>query len=249
MNADKLLKVAAYAGRILLESGAETYRVEETMVRICQAYGAVEAHGFVTPTGIMLSFSLDDKVHSIVSRISERGNLNLDKIERINDLSRKIALNVLPIDELYEDIKLIHETPAYSPKTRIFFSAVSASCFAFFFQGGIWEALCSFVIGLFIQILSISMYKYKINSFFVNSMCASLLTLLSIIFKIVFPFVDQDIVIISSIMLLVPGLAITNAIRDTVAGDLVSGVTRMMDAFLTAVSIAVGTGVVMSLLV
>ena len=66
-------------------------------------------------------------------------------------------------------------------------------------------------------------------------------------FKSLFPILDLDIVIISSIMLLVPGLAITNAIRDSVAGDLLSGVTRMIDAFLTAVSIAIGTGISMSL--
>ncbi len=57
-----------------------------------------------------------------------------------------------------------------------------------------------------------------------------------------------DIVIISSIMLLVPGLAITNAIRDTVSGDLLSGISRTVEAFLVAVAIAIGSGTIFMLL-
>ena len=58
---------------------------------------------------------------------------------------------------------------------------------------------------------------------------------------------DMDIVIVSAIMPIVPGVAITNAIRDTLQGDYLSGCARILEAFLKAASIALGVGLGMSL--
>ena len=85
-----------------------------------------------------------------------------------------------------------------------------------------------------------------INSFLNTSISAGILALLAIIFIKINLSNDMDKVIIGSLMLLVPGLSITNAIRDTLAGDLVSGLARGAEAFLTAIAVAIGTGIVLS---
>lgn len=56
-------------------------------------------------------------------------------------------------------------------------------------------------------------------------------------------------VIVGSIMPLLPGVALTNGIRDFISGDLISGVSRVSEALLTAIAIAVGIGSALKLLI
>lgn len=245
MDFNKLLKVATYAGQILLENGAETYRVEETIWRICKLYGAEYADSFVTPTGIISSMDIDDKTISLVRRVSNR-TVDLDKVDKVNDLSRNILAKNLTIEELDSELRKIAQGERYSFLTTLLFSALGASCFVLLFGGTIKDSIAAFFIGCFIKYLTIKGSQLGINSFFINSIAAGTTTLLTIVLiKLGFP-INLDSTIIGDLMLLVPGLAITNAIRDTIAGDLIAGMTRGTEAFLTAISIAVGTGSVLS---
>ena len=91
---NEILQVATFAGQIILENGGETYRVEETIWRICKAFGADEAESFVTPTGIMASICHNSETYSLIKRVSNR-TVDLDKIDLVNDLSRNILLKKL----------------------------------------------------------------------------------------------------------------------------------------------------------
>lgn len=245
MNIDALIHVVAYAGRLLLESGAETYRVEETMVRIAQSFPIEEAQSFVTPTGVMLSITMNGKTSSHIQRVQNRG-VDLHKIDQVNNLSRKLAVEHMSVEELKAELTLIEQAQRYSFLVTVLFSALGAGAFGIFFKGTMVEAFAAFIIGLVIKALSMYLEKIRTNSFFSNSIAAAVTAFLALLYHSFIPISNLDIIIISSIMLLVPGLAITNAIRDTVAGDFLSGVSRATEAFLIAIAIAVGTGAVMS---
>ncbi|ENZ01887.1 hypothetical protein HMPREF1092_01121 [Clostridium thermobutyricum] len=246
MDINKLLKLSIRAGTLMLQSGAETYRVEETICRICNSYDIDSAESFVTPTGIMVSICANNQTYSLVTRISSRG-VNLHRIEEINALSRYITSNSPDFDFIEKELEKISEEKRYSDPTTIFFSALAAACFSWLFGGNWNDFAVTFFIGGFIKILSIKFYKLQINDFFINLICAGVSALLAII-AMNLGFVNEiDKTIIGSIMLLVPGLAITNAIRDTIAGDFLAGITKAFEAVLVAVSIAVGTGMVLSL--
>ena len=58
---------------------------------------------------------------------------------------------------------------------------------------------------------------------------------------------NLDKIIIGVLMNLVPGVALTNFMRDIIAGDLIAGLTKLVEALLTATGIALGTGVALSL--
>ena len=245
MEINNILQVAAYAGKIMLESGAEAYRVEETMNRICNSLGIEVADSYATPTVIIASASHQGEIKSLVVRISSR-SVDLQRIHKVNDLARNIVKNKLTVEELNDNLKEIEEERRYSNTITILFSAVGAFGFVFLFGGSLRDAIAAFLIGIVVKYFSIKGENIGLNSFFNTSICAGILAFLAIIsIKIGLAF-DMDKVIIGSIMLLVPGLAITNAIRDTVAGDLVSGLARGAEAFLTAIAVAVGTGVVLS---
>lgn len=246
MNPNQLLSTVSSLGRMLLESGAEVYRVEETMVKIAQSFNVEHVESFVTPTVVMLSVTYEGQVYSNLIRIKHR-NTDLNRIDQINTLSRSLWTNPRTLDELQEEIKEISKGDEYPFSRKLFFAGVAAFGFAFLFNGAIKEAILSFVIGFCTKFVS-----YKFDSLgvkgFLNSCISSGFVMLSTLIALYFiPFdMNLDTVVISSLMLLVPGLEFTNAIRDTLAGDYLSGMSRATEAILVAVALAVGCGVVLS---
>jgi len=246
MDLNKLLNISTLAGKIMLESCAETYRVEETIVRIGLSFGVDDAESFVTPTGIITSLTKDSTTVTLVRRITSRG-VDLNKIDLINNLSRQVQAQSMTIDELNTELINISQSDRYSAALTLFSSCAAAGCFALMFGGNIKDFFAAFIIGACIKIVSTICQKLDINSFFINSLGGGLCAILAIILMKLNICANLDKTIIGSIMLLVPGLTITNAIRDTIAGDLLSGITKAAEAFLVAISIAVGTGAILSL--
>lgn len=246
MSANKIIHISAAAGKIILENGGETYRVEETMSRICNAFGIELAESFVTPTGIMISVTTDsNQTITIVKRIKNR-TVNLEKIAKVNDLSRNIKTQGLTLEQVQKELNTINATKRYSDKTLVLFSCITVSFFTLMFGGDFYDFCTSFFIGGLIKIVSLALGKVNMNDFFINVLggaLAALLALLAVNFNLA-SHVDK--IIIGSIMLLVPGLAITNAIRDTIAGDLLAGISRALEAILIAVAIAAGSGTVIT---
>ena len=152
----------------------------------------------------------------------------------------------MDLSHILKLLKEIDNGERYSIPLTLAFSALAAGTFSILFGGGFNDLLAATFIGLIIKIVTIKFQKLSINEFFINCIggaTAASLTLLLVIlgFKI-----NIDKTIIGAIMLLVPGLAITNAIRDTIAGDFLAGLTKAAEAFLIAISIAVGSGAILS---
>lgn len=246
MKGNILLKTVTLAGKLMLENGAETYRVEETMVRILQSFDVEESQSFVTMTGIMFSFTCEGQNFSKIIRVQNRG-VNLHKIDEINALARAVEQKKYTIEETQARLLEIEAMPSYRRSTILFFGALSAFGFALFFKGTILDAIIAFMIGCVIKFISIKMDDYHVNAFFHNVICAAVAEGMALCFQQLFPNMNLDTVIISALMLLVPGLAITNAIRDTVAGDYLAGIARATEAFLIAIAIASGAGIMLSL--
>lgn len=248
MDLNKLIKISTLAGKIMLESGAETYRVEETISRICIAYGAHTADSFVIPTGIMVTITYYDEVATLVKRITSRG-VDLNKIDAINDLSRRVQIETIDLCHFNKELIKISTEPRYSQLITLLSSSMAAGCFSIMFGGTVKDFLAASIIGAIIKIVMIMFQKLNINEFFLNSFCGGLCAILAIMLLKLNLCSNLDKTIIGSIMLLVPGLIITNAIRDTIAGDFLSGITKASEAFLIAVSIAAGTGAILSIFI
>lgn len=247
MDIDTLLETVVYAGKLLIESGAEIYRVEETMVRMSRSFKEVEdAQSFVLATGIMFSLTAQNKTVTKILRVHTR-SVDLHCIHRINQLSREMVHQTYTLTQLSQELTTIAQEKRYSFFTTMMFGALGAGGFALFFDGTWREAFCTFFIGIMIKIVTGCMEKIEINAFLTHAVAAAVAGTCSIILHTLFPITNLDIMIISSIMLLVPGLAITNAIRDTVAGDYLSGVARAVEAVLVAIAIAFGVGIVVSI--
>ena len=179
----------------------------------------------------------ENKTISLVRRINNR-TVNLRKVEMINDLSRKIVTSPISTDEMRKEIEYINNIPPYSQITTTFFAAGSSGFFTLLFGGNYKDFFVAFIIGALINYLSGYLDKLEVNSFLKNMLGGALAATVALIAASLALVGNMNTIIIGSIMILVPGISITNAIRDTIAGDLVSGVSRSVEALFVAIAIA-----------
>lgn len=237
MNSSEVLENAVYAGKILLESGAEIYRVEETIARMALNCGMEEAEAFVLPTGIMVSVKKDDVTNSKISRIRNR-KVNLHKIDLVNSLSREIDNEFQDATILKRKLKEIDNSESYSHKIIFFASGIGAMGHVLLFGGSVFDLFFSFIGGLIIFCVNYIAEKLKINFFISTLLAAFIVTLFQLLLSSFHQ--EVDMVVICSLMLLVPGLVITNAIRDSVERDLGAALSGLLETVLIACAIALG---------
>lgn len=232
------------AGKIMLESSAETYRVEDTMNRIARAFGIENSQSYATPTGI--NFSVDQAGVANMMRI-ERRTTDLNKIAEVNHISRQIAAGEMSLDEAMTALqKLEKQSFAYSNKIMVLIAAIASGSFTIMF-GGIWAdfipALITGGIGFIVFLWFDKLVEIRFISEFVAAFVIGLIAVGFIYFEL---GVELEKIIIGSVMPLVPGLHITNAVRDLLAGHLIAGISKGAEAMLTAFAIGAGIAVVLA---
>ncbi|NLV89036.1 MAG: threonine/serine exporter family protein [Tissierellia bacterium] len=241
----KLLVLATLAGRLMLKSGAETYRVEDTVTRICQSRKEIQyVDAFVIPTGIFISLEYKGELISYIKRVKTI-SINLNKIALVNEFSRNFVNSQMSIDDGIKEIKRISKINIYSNVTKALFGAIASSFFCLLFQGTKLDFISSFIVSFIVSFLINHISRLKV-SFFIDKFIGSVFISILSYFLIKLGIGENlDKVIIGAIMPLVPGVAITNAIRDTMSGDFMSGLSRGMEAVFSALAIAFGVGIVL----
>lgn len=241
-NPEETLLLAADAAQLVLKSGAETYRAEETAGAFCSALGGVEAECYATPTGIVLSFfGQDGRSRSIVRRVRSR-SMNLERIARLHVLTRDLYSGSIDFDGASKELDGIERISSY-PTAVSLLAASAASAFFTLLFGGQWrDALVAAPIGAVLSRMTRHLERKGISDFFTNIVGGLFTAFSCLAAGLLGLTAATDTAIIGVIMLLVPGVAITNAIRDMIAGDLVAGVARAADAFICAAGISIGAG-------
>lgn len=241
----EVAEVCVLAGKILLENGAETFRVEDTMNRLAQSFSVHEAQSFVTPTGIV--FAIEGRDVTQLVRITRRGT-NLRKVSEVNGLSRQVAEGGAQIEEIHRRLKHIDRiVNTYPEWLQILAAAAASSCFLIMFLGRWGDILPAFIAGGAGQAGTIYFHrltKVKFFSEFMSSILVGLIAVLSVRIGMGF---ELNKIIIGAVMPLVPGVPITNAVRDVMAGDLVSGLSKSAEAGLTAFAIGIGIAFALAL--
>ncbi len=244
-----LLDTAQLAALIVLESGGEASRAEEIATTICKSAGS-EAEAIVLPTGAFLTVKgVGGKKVSAAARIKIRG-VNLYKVERANAYSRSFADGKITLFELYAALNKLRSGVLYSKTAMIFATGFSASMFTLLFESNItpvvlFDMLVAFGASILSQWIVMSS-RIKNSYQFTVTFFSSLIIALTVVSSVRFSGIGNiDSTIIGSIFPLLPGLSFTNAIRDTVMGDLISGTMRAVETLLVAVGIASGVGIVL----
>ncbi|MBL0385375.1 threonine/serine exporter family protein [Tumebacillus sp. ITR2] len=243
---DRVLDLCLRAGDLMLKHGAETSRVEETIVRVGRASGAKLVHSFVTPTGIFISVGAAGAEKTGLIRIRTTSAINLYKVHEVNDLSRRFERGQLTIDEMFDRLNAIDAAPPhYRIRYQHVAAAISSGAFTMLFGGGWSEFLIGSVCGWLSNTTMESMFEHvpRFLRVFIAALVGVLVAALSV--KSGFSS-NLEAAVIGAVIPLVPGLSLTNAIRDLMAGELLSGVARASEATLTAFAIAVAVALVLS---
>ena len=245
MNREKeILDLAAQAGNVLLENGAEIFRVEETMNRISQYYGIKNSDFFVMSSGIFLT--AEDNGGQMYAKVKHIpiNAVHLDRIAAVNQLSREIEEGQHTVEEAGTHLEKIAAMKGKSDITRILFSGLGAGCFCYLSGGTLWDGLAAFAAGLLLYCFIIWTEKREkeISRIVIHITGGFLATFFSVVFFLLGFGTNLSSIVIGSIMPLLPGVSFTNSIRDLANRDYIAGSIRMIDALLVCFGIALGVG-------
>lgn len=232
---DLLLNTCLLAGKIMTESNAEMYRVEDTMSRIASASGNYRLVSYVTQTGLFIGFDRTSTIR--MEQITNR-TINLERVVKVNNLSRKYVANELTLEELYSALQEVEKDRRMFPVwLQIISAAIISGTIMILFGGELKDLPITLSIGgvgYIVYLCSLRFFRIKFLAEFLSSLIIGIAAILSVRLGI---GLHQDLIIIGCVMPLVPGVQITNAIRDLLAGHYVSGVSRGAEAMMTAAMI------------
>lgn len=241
MNYTLLMELVSQIGCRIAMGGAETYRVEESVNRILTAYG-VESQVYSVPNSLIITVHVPNEPP--VTRLCrmERKGTDLDAVEQYSNLGRRICAQKPDLETAMAWVK---DTEQKRKKYRLPIVLLGyvlvAWGFSIFFGGGFMDSLCAAACGLLLGISEYFLGKLHTNVFFQNIAAAFLLAFFAYGMSMLGFIPNVDASMIGTLMLLVPGVLFTNAMRDIIFGDTNSGVSRVVEALLIAVAVALGT--------
>lgn len=241
-ESQKVLKLAVSMGEQLLENGGEIYRVQETMVRILEAYGTKDYHVFVVSNGLFATVHEDQKDRGSMVRYVPLGSMHLGKVTALNQLSREICNGDCTLDEAYERLEQCKELAGAGSAAKVLAGGMACGAFCYLFGGGMTEALIAFLLGMLLRLFIGAAAKGKVSKFITGILGSAMVTAISFGLSVLGLAILPDKVVIGAIMLLVPGVSLTTSIRELFNGDYLSGIIHLADALITAACIAVGVG-------
>ena len=241
---DDYLNLALRLSSTMLKNGGETYRAEECVKNILLASGAEGIQILALPTAITVTAEYEGKSYTKVSSIKTRTN-DLGNIDALNTISREISAHKITPDVALKRLKEIEDGKPEFFKRGIF-SSISSAAFAVMFSGGVAEFFLAMIVAFIAQMFLLLLKRVGSITFFANLGGSMITALLARLCVFLIPGINMSSIIIGGIMTLLPGLAMVNAIRDTLYGDIVSGTARGVEALLSAVSIAAGVGLTLA---
>ncbi|MBM6987035.1 MAG: threonine/serine exporter family protein [Lactobacillus delbrueckii] len=239
------------AGRLMLAGGSEMYRVEDTMRRIAVNAGIKEVNVFAMPTGLFVS--LDDGECSTVTELEtvKKRAINLELVDQVNEFSREFADKRIDLEELEEKLREIEENiPTFPLWLQVIGAGIlSATLMVLFLDVYDWiDFPVAGLVGASGYLMDSWLKGHTKIRFLAEMIAAMEMGLLTIIINRIFPACNVNNILTGALMTLVPGLALTNALRDLFMGDWVSGIVRMCEAAMTAIALGGGVGIVIRFL-
>lgn len=240
-----LLQTALYAGELLVRNGAEMYRVEETLLKICESRGAANVTPFVTPTLIFIAD--ESEMHSVYTKNIKKRSNNISKIAMVNDFSRKFVEGKIELAKAMQLLKSIESNKGYPYWLVLLAAGVGCGIFAVLVGGKIGDFIAAFIASCIAVWINDTIFAHSRTVFtgnFIASMFVGIISVASFQIKLVD---NLDSIIVGAALSLVPGVAFTAGIRDFISGDLISGIARIGESILVAIAIAFGVGSILML--
>ncbi len=232
-------------GTALLKSGAETSRVEDSVERIIYSLGAKHVHAYATFTSLMVSIEIEgNKPFTQIRTIYSR-SVNLGRIAKLNQLSRFLVSKKISVNEAREQIEYIQSYKEYSDRLKIFSAGLNAFGFGFIFTNSVNISIASFFVAVLNQIAITKVNKYNFSNLISNMIYGASLEFFCIAISMFLPNISYNEIILGAVMPLVPGVIITNAIRDLESGHYITAFGEILEG--TIIAFGISSGVLVTL--
>lgn len=227
-------------GEQMLVCGAEIHRVEDSMERMCYALGAKRIDVFIITSSMVVTVhDANGDAYTQTRRVLTTGT-DIEKLHRLNELSREICSQKLTLTEIREKFNSVTRTKSYPFWAECIAYAAIAGAFTLFFGGNWIESIVSLVVGAIVRFVVLLADKSAMNKIFAKFLCCFAATAIAFIAVRLGIIETVDMIIIGNIMTLIPGIGLTNALRDLFTGDNISGLLRSIEAVLIALAISAG---------
>ncbi len=243
----KVLSFAVELGDILLRNGAEVYRVEDSVLAILGAYNITDCDVYVLSNGIFASADETTINASSMIRHVPMYPMHLGRIAALNSLCREVCAKTITIEAATEKLEMYKKLPGYNLPIMILATGIGCGGFAYLFGGTPLDGVMATIVGCLLRVFLYFEGKMANSKTVTNVLASIFIAILAFSMAATGLPIHSDKIIIGSIMPLVPGIPLTNSIRDFINGDYLSGSIRMIDALLTAFCIAVGVGIVITI--
>ena len=243
-----MLTLAVQAGEIILRSGGETVRVEETVNLLVKSFGIQHSHCMVTPTGLYLSID-DEQMNyplTVIRRVHYR-SVNYNSIFDVNDLSRRVVRGLVTLEEAQHELDQIEHTPKLYPFWLwLGAGAGTAAGTTLLLGGGPLDVIPALLSTILIQLLVVLFKKAHIPAIFGDFCGAALATAIALGLAWLGLPIHTNLVVAGAIIRLVPGAALVTSVQDGISGDLISSAARGLETFLRGAALASGVGLALS---
>ena len=236
---EHFLNFCCEMGRHLVQSGAEIYRVEDSITRLMHAYGYTDIEVFAIPSCIILNIMHED--HNYTKSIRIRSSaIALDKLDKLNNLCRRVCRETPDIDTCFAQLREITSAPLYSELVSYLAHGFVAVFFTLFWGGTALDAVIAFASGVAVKFANTTLGRMNTNIFFTNVCSSMLMASVPLALQYLGLNIHIDMIIIGAIMLLVPGIAITNVMRDMIAGDFLTAMSKLTEVLIISLALAIG---------
>ena len=239
-EAQKVLHCAMAVGELMHTSGAEAGRVEDTIRRICMAYGATRVDVFSITSSIVTTMFCEGFESCTQSRRVSPMKNDFTRLDKLNHLSRWICAKQPDPEEILARVEKIRALRTYGFWPLLFHYAMISGAFTVFFGGNLQDMIASAIIGILLKFFEAFVARSSLNSLLTSLLCSSAGGLFSNLSVMIGLGVHADLISIGNIMLLIPGVMFTNSMRDMFSGDTITGLVRCAESLLIAVTVALG---------
>lgn len=248
MNYNKIVQGILDIGESMLISGAENYRIEDSLYRMCRSYGFVKYDVFVIPSNIQITVETENGDIITQVRHIENADIDFDQLDYMNNLCRYVCSHTPDEEELQKKYQEVKSRPPQHPAAKYFAGIMGGTGFAVFFGCNFKDAIVAVIVSLMIVVVGKWLEKREGNLFVYNTIL-SFLSEVIIVLSVRNGFADHpERIMIGIVMLLISGLSTTNGIREILQKDYISGFINIMNSILGAAGIAVGTALAMLVL-
>lgn len=233
-------------GNAILLNGGEIFRANEAMERAARALHLNQFNAYVIANGIFSTVIIDGRFHSSKICYVPLAPTMLGRVDALNTLSRRIAAGLCGPYEIRCELDRIERMELYGNCTQILASGFGSASFCYIFNGSFFDSAAAFSAGVVLYLFLIyAAPRLSLSRIIRNIMASAVVALFCCtVFACGFGH-SLDRIMIGAIFPMVPGIPLTNAIRNFMENDYLSGLIRLADAFLTAGSIAIGVGAAM----